>query len=332
MIKTISYLAFILVVLLTSCGDPEKDLIIDVSSVPKQKVKIKRYEQAMFRIPADSFLTTVPKLQEEFHIFLQGDIHDTAALIELKSFFVDPHMIELYRYSMEEYPSLNQIEEELAHAMQHYHYYLPNVDDIYFYSYVSSLDVNSRIKFIGNNLIIGIDNYLGNKQEVYFKSGFPKYQVKWLIPERIVPDCMNEIAGGLISEQSKGESLLDNMIYQGKLLYFTQAMQPTISDSLLLKYSKSQYEWCRQYEGKIWGVMIDNQFIFKKERNLVGKFMNDGPFTSVFSKASPARTGWFIGWRIVSSYMARNDISMTELLYETDSQKILKMSKYKPSN
>ena len=63
---------------------------------------------------------------------------------------------------------------------------------------------------------------------------------------------------------------------------------------------------------------------------MIGKFMNDGPFTSVFSKTSPARTGWFVGWRIVSLYMARNNVSMQELFRENDSQKILKLSKYKP--
>ena len=326
--------SFILIALamLSSCGDPQKNLDIDVSSTDLPKVKIKRYEQAMFRIPADSFLALAPNMQKQFPVFLQGDISDTMAIIELKSFFIDPYMQELYRYSMEKFPSLNELEEDLALAMQHYKYYFPYADDYTYYSYVSGLDVKYPTKFIGNNLIIGLDNYLGNKQDIYLKSGFPKYQVKWFIPERIIPDCMNEIASGLMPEQEKGERLLDNMIYQGKLLYFAQAMQPTIADSLLLKYSRVQYEWCRQYEGKVWGVMIDNQFLFKREQALVGKFMNDGPFTTVFSKTSPARTGWFIGWRIVSAYMARNDVNMIDLLHETDAQKILKMSKYKPTN
>ena len=325
-------LFFGLILLASSCNEPQKDLNIDVSQTPKPSIKIKRYEQAMFRIPSDSFIAQMPQMQKEFPIFLEGDISDTAALIELKSFFFDPYMKQLYQYSMEQFPSLDQVEDELADAMQHYYYYFPYAENYNYYSYVSGLDASHPVKFMGNNLVIGVDNYLSNRKDIYFKSGFPKYQVKWLTPERVVPDCMNEIASGLLPEQAKGESLLDNMIYQGKLLYFAQAMQPTIADSLLLKYSKAQYEWCRHFEGKIWGVMIDNQFLFKKETTLVGKFMNDGPFTTVFSKSSPARTGWFVGWRIVSAYMARTDASLMDLFQENDSQKILKLSKYKPEN
>jgi len=331
--KNVVYsLVLLFLVSLSSCGDPVRNLDVDVSSTALPQIKIKRYEQAMFRIPADSFLAVAPKMQDEFPIFLQGDITDTAALIELKSFFVDPYMVELYQITMDQFPSLDMVEDQLSMAMQHYYHYFPVAEKYTYYSYISGLDLEQPIKFVGNNLIIGIDNYLGSNQRVYNKSGFPKYQSKWLIPERIIPDCMTEIASGLLPEQNKGESLLDNMIYQGKLLYFAQAMQPSITDSVLLKFSKSQYEWCRQYEGKVWGVMIDNQFLFKKEHRLVGKFMNDGPFTTVFSKSSPARTGWYIGWRIVSAYMARTDASLIDLLQEKDAQKILQASKYKPTN
>lgn len=315
--------------LLTACFDSTNNLDIDVSDTPLPNIKIKRYEQAMFRIPADSFIAVAPSKQNDFPVFLQGDITDTAALIELKSFFFDPHMQELYRLTMEQFPSLSMLEEDLAKAIQHYHHYFPKAADFNYYSYVSGLDVKYPVKFIDNNIIIGLDNYLGNSP-VYMKSGFPKYQSKWYIPQRIIPDCMTEIASGLMPEHEKGESLLSQMIYQGKLLYFAKAMQPKLADSLLLKYSAKQYAWCKHYEDKIWGVMVDNQFLFKKEHNLIRKFMEDGPFTAVFSKESPARTGWFIGLRIVSEYMNRNDVSISELLLEKDSQKILKLSKYKP--
>jgi hypothetical protein len=326
------FLFAIILVLVGSCGDPENKLNIDVSEIPQPNIKIKRYEQAMFPIPKDSFFSAVPKLQKEYSVFLQGDIADTAALIELRSFFTDPYMVDLYKKSMDKYPSLDQIEEQLNNAMQHFEYYSPLASNLQYYSYISGLDVNTPVKFIGNSLIIGIDNYLGANESIYLRSGFPKYKIKWLIQERIVPDAMDELAAGLMPEQKRGGSLLENMIYKGKVLYFTQAMIPNISDSLLLEYSKKQYTWCRTYEGKIWGLLIDNQFLFKKDQTMVGKFMNDGPFTTVFSNTSPSRIGWFVGWRIVSSYMNKNDISLEELLQENNAKKILKLSKYKPKD
>ena len=329
--KIIAYTGILIFLLLQACTEPESKLNVDVSKTPLPKVKIKRYEQAMFPIANDSFFAAVPKLQKEFPVFLEGNMQDTAALIELKSFFADPYMIELYKKVMDKFPSLDMTEEELSHAMQYFYYYFPEGDTFKYYSYVSGLDIEAPVKFIGDNLIIGIDDYLGAREKIYLRSGFPKYKTKWMIPERIVPDVMSEMATGLMPENT-AESLLENMIYQGKVLYFTQAMMPAINDTLLLKYSKKQYEWCRTYEGKIWGLMIDNQFLFKKEKLLVGKFMNDGPFTTVFSNTSPARIGWFIGWRIVDSYMRHNDVSLNELLHEQDAKKILKRSKYKPKD
>jgi len=330
--KNIIFFLAATLLLLSSCGEPESKLNIDISNIPQPKIKIKRYEQAMFPIAADSFFSVVPKLQKEYPVFLEGDIHDTAALIELKSFFTDPYMIELYKKSMDKYPSLDRIEEQLGKAMQHFEYYYPKAEHFNYYSYISGLDVSHPVKFIGENLIIGIDNYLGANEPVYLRSGFPKYKIKWMIPERIIPDAMDEVASGLMPEQQKGGSLLDNMIYKGKILYFTQAMIPDISDSLLLKYNKKQYTWCRTYEGKIWGLLIDNQFLFKKDQTMVGKFMKDGPFTTVFSNTSPSRIGWFVGWRIVTSYMNRNEVSLDDLLNEKDAKKILKLSKYKPKD
>ena len=47
-------------------------------------------------------------------------------------------------------------------------------------------------------------------------------------------------------------------------------------------------------------------------------------------RQAPARVGYFIGYRIVESYMRRYNISIDELFYETDAKKILNKSKYKP--
>ena len=64
---------------------------------------------------------------------------------------------------------------------------------------------------------------------------------------------------------------------------------------------------------------------------VVSKFTGEGPFTTGFVKESPARTGVWIGWNIVKKYMDKNaNISLDQLMHETDAQKILSLSKYKP--
>ncbi len=228
-----------------------------------------------------------------------------------------------------EFADISDVEKEFASAMQYYKYYFPQARDYNFYSYISGLDLQFPIKVIDNNFLIGLDLYLGNTK-VYDLSGFPKYKSEWLKRELIVPDAMSELVMGIMPEPEPAADLIHQFIEQGKRLYFIQAMIPEISDSLLLKYNEEQVEWCIKNEARLWSLMIENQFLFKNDVAVQKKFMDDGPFTSILSSAAPARLGHFIGWRIITNYMENNDVTLADLLMETNDQKILKKSKYKP--
>jgi uncharacterized protein YjaZ len=85
-------------------------------------------------------------------------------------------------------------------------------------------------------------------------------------------------------------------------------------------------------EGHVWAAIIENRMLYSNDGRVVRVFTTDGPFTSEFSKESPPLLGSWIGWQIVRKYMERNtEVSLSQLLQETDSQKILSMSKYKPA-
>lgn len=326
----LQYLVIFLLLFIASCDYDEPNLEVDLSNVNTVDVNIKRYEKVMFAIPQDSFLLVVPSMKKEFPVFLNGDMSDSLALLNLRSFFNDPYLKELNNLAQATYPNLDAQQQELAEAMKHYYYYFDYPKSFTYYSYVSGLDINFPVKVIDSNIVIGLDLFLGQNTKAYEISGFPKYKSKWLVKECIVPDAMSELARGMMPENDLAANLLDQMIYEGKRLFFIQSMIPSIADTLLLHYSKSQLEWCEEKEARLWSLMIDNQFLFKNEVSIQKKFMDDAPFTSILSTEAPARLGQFIGWRIVSKYMARSKASLNELIHENDSQKILKISKYKP--
>ena len=61
------------------------------------------------------------------------------------------------------------------------------------------------------------------------------------------------------------------------------------------------------------------------------KFTSEGPFTTALSKQSAPRIGYWVGWRIVKQYMQENpDVTLEQLMKETDAQELLKKSKYIP--
>ncbi|PKP02856.1 MAG: gliding motility lipoprotein GldB, partial [Bacteroidetes bacterium HGW-Bacteroidetes-9] len=53
-------------------------------------------------------------------------------------------------------------------------------------------------------------------------------------------------------------------------------------------------------------------------------------FTASFSQESPSRTGAWLGWQIVKSYMKNNDSMIAGLMANANSQEILEKSGYKP--
>jgi hypothetical protein len=120
------------------------------------------------------------------------------------------------------------------------------------------------------------------------------------------------------------------MIYYGKQLYFLDAVMPSLHDSIKLRYTDDQLLWADENHGNIWTFFIENQLLYSSETALIKKLVTDAPFTAQFSKRSPGRILWFIGFQIVRSYMENNDIDLPELMKLSDSQQLLASSKYKP--
>ncbi len=323
-------LIFFGLIILSSCENDKPNLAVNLEGIPAPSIKILRYEQAMFSLNMDSFNTEIAKLQPQFPLFLNGNLNDSLAVLSLKAFFSDAYMIELNQLVQNKFADIAPLQNKISKAMQYYRYYFDIPQSFSFYSYVSGLDVNNPIKVIDSNIIIGLDLYLGSSAKVYELSGFPKYISNWLTPESILPDVASELYRGMVPEQDLSNQLLDQMIYEGKRLYFVQALMPEIADTLLLHYSAPQMKWCYENEAKLWALMIENQFIFKNDVQIQKKFMDNGPFTTVFAGEAPSRIGHFIGWRIVSKYMANTKLELQELLLQEDTQLILKRSKYKP--
>ena len=137
--------------------------------------------------------------------------------------------------------------------------------------------------------------------------------------------------GKAFPNTNKSGTLLNEMIYQGKLLYLADALMPDEQDTIKIGFTKKQLDWCIANENNMWGYLIKNKFLYSNEINVVTKFTGAAPFTTGFVKESPGRTGVWIGWRIVRKYMDNNPkITLDQLMLENDAQKILANSKYKP--
>ena len=94
-----------------------------------------------------------------------------------------------------------------------------------------------------------------------------------------------------------------------------EAAFPNEDPSLILRYSKEDYQWALDNEYKFWQYLVDENLLFKIDERTVANMINEGPFTpGLPDQNSPDRLGQFLGWRMIHSYMEQYDISVSELI------------------
>lgn len=147
---------------------------------------------------------------------------------------------------------------------------------------------------------------------------------------RIPVDVMTEWFHDRYPFASETENLVSRMIYNGMQLYFVEAMFPNMPETDRLMYTEEELDYCRHFERDMWTSLIENEYLFSSDMFTIKKFTENAPFTAPFGQECPARVANWVGLQIVKSYVKNNKVSLTELLAETDYQKILNLSEYNP--
>jgi hypothetical protein len=324
-------------ILIQSCGgDKEKAFRVirdkDLKKHEYINVKVHRFDVDLFNCNPDSLQHELKALQETYRPFLDADLNDPYNLTMMEAYLEDVSVKTLYEATMEQYPDITFLEAQLTDAFRRTKVVLPDFEVPTVYTYVSGGDFEFPVKYADNNLIIALDLYLGGDYPVYSMWGIPRYVSYRMRREQIAVDCMKEIGRAFIDKyEVKNKTLLDRMIYQGKMLYFTDLTLPNIHDSIKIFYTTNQIGWANEYQGNAWAFFLEHDMLYTNDMRTIQKFMNDAPFTSTFSKNSPPRIGHYIGWQIVRECMLNNpEMELIDLFNEIQSQKILQLSKYKP--
>lgn len=260
---------------------------------------------------------------------------DMNSLQILESLYKDKAYVDLNQEVQRVYPNLSQQETDLTQTFKYIKHYYPKAEVPKFIAFLSGFAYQT---LIGDDYFgIGLDMFLGANHKFYgaLTESLPRYQTRRFAPNymtaRITEYYVRE---NLIKERDEDKSLLAKMIYNGKVLYFLQnVLAEKTPDSVLIGYSSKQLDWAKAYEGNIWAYYLENNFLYETDYPKIQVFIADGPFTPGLGEKnnSAPRLGIFTGWQIVKKYMKLNpDVSITQLMTETDPQKILAKSKYKP--
>lgn len=322
---------FLCIVILSGCDQGNQRLDVDVSNISLADVKIHRYDVDLFKVRKDHLRKDIESLKPEYPVFLDTDLGSPETLESLKSYLESPRTIGFHAAVDSQFRNISALEKDLTEALKHYLYYYPGfkVPDVY--TYISGGEYDYPVAFGDHVLVIGLDNYLGSRFKPYVSDGLPAYRMFRMEPSNIIPDCMNVLGKIAYPNKLPGNNLLAQMIEAGKRLLFMEAMMPQTEKRLLIGYSKEQYDWIAKNEAHVWAAIIENRMLYTTDGKQIRTFMADGPFTAEFSKDAPARLGEWLGWQIVRQFYEKNrEVTLQMVMNETDAQKTLSNSAYKP--
>lgn len=309
-------------------------LHVDVSEI-KVTPEFLHFEDALFSIPDSLFSEQFPLIFPAYAGLFKSNVADSLMTSEMFLFVSEPRFEELYQRRHEVLKDMEKEKAEIENLLKHYRYHYGNVPDYTIYTHISGLDLallSMPVTVNDSIAVISTDFFLGSDFEPYRFVGIPEYRRRWMTPSQIAPEFARQLAFLRLGSPDEAETVLEQMIYQGKILYFLDAMMPEAHDSLKIQYSKQQLEWIGKNQRHVWSYLVNNQMLFSTDLKHNKMMILDAPFTPAFTENSPGRLGHWFGWNIVKRYMNKNpQITIPQLMEDTDAARILSESGYKPN-
>ena len=323
MFRTRIFLCILLfLTLTTSCHQKDDNAIV-----------IHRFDKVLFETPTDQLATKLNQVRDEFNTPLLVFKPEEPAYISMAQAFVaDPTLQDVHRIVDSVFGDMAQQSQQLGKAFKKAQELYPEMryDKVYTFLF-GYFDYSKRIVCNDHELLISLDQYVlpYTKQYNYFNN--PLFIVQQSQPQNLVPDCMTTIARQFTTiPDNRDMTLLDYMIAEGKAIYFAQQTLPNTPDSLLLRYTAEQLKWMQDNEKNVWAFFLQTKLLYETDYMRFHNFIDDAPKTNAFRDSAP-RTTDYIGWRIVSMYMDKTNTTIQQLFEETDAQRILTISKYRPN-
>lgn len=330
------YLFAICLLFFSSCNT--NPLAVDVSNVEIPELTINRLEQDIFKMDTSNMTASTKLLESKYgHFYISfitgiindGGLRDSSYHFRMKQFISDKDMREAYENCQNTYPTTDTLKEQITEIFKHFKYYFPNKNLPKVITMMSGFNYSTVM--LDSTIGIGLEMYLGSTNKFYQMLTMPRYKSMFMNKENIPSDVVRAWMTNEFPYHMTQNDFLSEIVYYGKIMYLTDAMLPTTSDTLKMQYTQKQLEYCKQNEFNMWSYFAAQKLLYTTDQAEIMKFTSEGPFTTAFSKDSPPRVGYWIGWQIVRQYMKNNpDISLEQLMDETDAQKILAKAKYKP--
>lgn len=283
--------------------------------------QIERFDKAL----ASKNGENLSELKKEYPFLFPSEMADSVWVNRIQSSLQQ----QIFNDVNLKFENLNDFELDLESLFKHLKYYdkafkIPKVIMVADYvDYRTKLVVNEQL------LIVNLANYLGKSHEFY--QNIPVYFSDKMTPSQIIPEITEKYAQKYVF-QSRRKTLLDEMIYFGKLHYFKDVMLPNVTDAQKIGYSQQDYDWSIANESQIWSHFVEKELLFSTQTKLFPRFTAPAPFSKFYleiDNQSPGRIGQYIGWQIVRAYAKKTNADVLSIM-KTDTDEIFNKAKFKP--
>lgn len=314
-------IGFLLALLFVFNACKESDQIESEISKIDIDLKVERFDLDF----ANAKTVDLPKLKSDYPFLFSERIPDSIWVDRIN----DSLQKELSNEVEKTYSNFDDVHHDIASLFQHLKYYdktfkVPRVITV-----TSDVDYRNKTIVTDTIVLISLDTYLGS--EHHFYEGIQRFLTVNMKRSQIVSDLAANYSENYIF-QNNPKTLLDDMIYFGKQLYFKDKMIPFKSDAVKIGYSVAQLDWANANESEIWRYFIERELLFSTDNSLAGRFIADAPFSKFYlelDSESPGKIGQYLGWQIVRSFMKNNDVPFMEML-QMNADEIFNNSKFKP--
>jgi len=283
---------------------------------------IERFDKAFAEVTPN----TLPQLKQAYPFLFAKSYDDAFWLNKIK----DTLQQELQNETIKKFENLKKETVEIESLFQHVKYYFPEFKTPRVITVATDVDYRNKVIVTDTIVVLPLANYLG--KDHFFYDGIQEYIAEDLEPKHLVVDLATNYAKHYTFNQRR-KTFLDDLIYEGKLLYFKDKVIPFKTNAQKLNYTETQYNWAKANEEYIWRYFVDKELLFNTDTKLPSRFINPAPFSKFYleqiDSESPGEIGKYIGWEIVRAYMENNTVSFKQMLAKS-TEDIFENSKYKP--
>lgn len=291
-------------------------------------VCVLRYETALMRADTAHLKTSMQALTEKFPLYLEGaDWENPLNVRRIRNFIEDPLVQTVYERIEKQYADSTAFNRRIALLFDRIRREFPAFGNPTVYTYISYFDFMNRILYLDSALSVALDLYVDGNEQQMDEIGIPRYISRKLNAAYLEPDLARVLITSLLPGTERA-SLLDHIVFEGKIQYFMEQVLPHTEPSLLLGYDERQMLWCKAHEREIWQYMVQQNLLFETNPLKFRYFVEEGPFNPLLEGA-PARLCQYTGRRMVQAFMKKTGNDRERLL-QASAREVLQISAYKP--